>query len=371
MRTYSITAVIFMALLCGMLYPVSAVTVGFSSAEGYSDGGLNNNALWVAHSNAVVDTSGSARVSVPAYNEATFQAGEVVQTGGVYRCSIDFSFTEANDSHASAAAFKDLLNISYSAASTPGEMLKIGLRRNYPGFSLTLKTDWKYTDNVAVIAAGSTQSSQISADLLGITRDTNLDSDALRIEVELTRGLNDNDWSVQAYLYNISASSPVEIGELSATGVVFPAPSFVFGGFGGGQSDSNSGVSNRQVDTFRFEAVDNSPPEVEPPAPGTVPADLNQNGIPDLAELLAPAIAQFPPALDSDGDGRSNLEEAQTGTDPFDPLSVFNRSNMAFTGGSQDEIEFSFDSVANVRYRVSYSETLEAGSWIPAGDVTA
>lgn len=98
------------------------------------------------------------------------------------------------------------------------------------------------------------------------------------------------------------------------------------------------------------------------PSASAAPADLNQNGIPDLAELYIPAVAQFPPATDSDSDGRSNLEEIQAGTDPFDESSVFRQSNLGYLNEASDDLEFTFSSVEGVRYQIQSTETL-TGTW--------
>lgn len=131
--------------------------------------------------------------------------------------------------------------------------------------------------------------------------------------------------------------------------------------------DDNWGHGNLvgigEVQFFTPPATVIPPAPLDPPPVGPLPADLNQNGIPDLAEIVTPAIAEFPPAEDTDGDGVSNLDETKTGTDPFDKNSYFGPTNIAYTTEVPEGLDFTFNTVSGVRYRVEMSELLDSGSW--------
>lgn len=99
-------------------------------------------------------------------------------------------------------------------------------------------------------------------------------------------------------------------------------------------------------------------------------ADLNQNGYPDLKELIDPLLAQFPAGEDSDLDGYSNQAESLAGTDPFDetssPMSAqlslasLSAAGVKTTSGSETNsvLAFRFRSVPGVRYAVEYTPAL-------------
>jgi len=69
------------------------------------------------------------------------------------------------------------------------------------------------------------------------------------------------------------------------------------------------------------------------------------------------------PALDSDGDGTSNLAEFRAGTVPTNPASVFKiTSTSKIAGGA---VAFSFSSVSGKSYRVDFRNSLGSGDWMP------
>jgi hypothetical protein len=97
--------------------------------------------------------------------------------------------------------------------------------------------------------------------------------------------------------------------------------------------------------------------------------DADADGMADdweTAHLLNP---QNPAdaAADSDGDGRTNLEEHQSGTDPDDPQSVLTVVSLE-AGGSAT---VSFLAESNMTYSVDYRDRLEFGVWQKLADVVA
>ena len=89
--------------------------------------------------------------------------------------------------------------------------------------------------------------------------------------------------------------------------------------------------------------------------------DENNNGASDVWERLYGSLTE--PDVDSDGDGFTNRQEAEAGTDPNDPDDVpFLASLDATTPG---EIRSAFKASAGIRYQIFASPDLI--SWFPAG----
>ena len=82
------------------------------------------------------------------------------------------------------------------------------------------------------------------------------------------------------------------------------------------------------------------------PMPLKAAIDRNGNGMSDIWELTYGASA-LPPSVDTDGDGYSNLQESQAGTDPFNRDS-FPRLTILLI--SPDSLEISWDTVAGKWY---------------------
>ncbi|MEM7603463.1 MAG: DUF1800 family protein, partial [Verrucomicrobiota bacterium] len=101
------------------------------------------------------------------------------------------------------------------------------------------------------------------------------------------------------------------------------------------------------------------------PGPVYGSADVNANGLPDLAEIFHPGITEVSLSVDSDGDGHSNFDEATARTDPFDAQSFLESLSLATAATSGDEVDFTFSSVAGVSYQIEVSDSLE--SWTPVG----
>jgi len=70
-------------------------------------------------------------------------------------------------------------------------------------------------------------------------------------------------------------------------------------------------------------------------------------------------------SADPDGDGWSNLQEYESGTDPNDPSSYLKVSDIQVSG---NDVVVSFTSVTGKIYRVDRSDTLQSGSWMTVQD---
>ncbi|TLD69298.1 DUF1800 family protein [Phragmitibacter flavus] len=93
--------------------------------------------------------------------------------------------------------------------------------------------------------------------------------------------------------------------------------------------------------------------------------DKNANSQSDIWELHFNAF-NLTPGLDADNDGYSNLQEATSGTDPFDPTSL-PQLKIEADGSS---IHTFWSTLPGKRYRIDTSETLLPNSWQPLLTIT-
>jgi len=88
--------------------------------------------------------------------------------------------------------------------------------------------------------------------------------------------------------------------------------------------------------------------------------DLDSNGLGDVWEAKFQPDGLLPGG-DNDGDGRSNLEESQAGTDPLDGRSVFTIRGIAPQGA---QLRLTWPTQAGKRYQLQFTTTpAVAGSW--------
>ena len=90
--------------------------------------------------------------------------------------------------------------------------------------------------------------------------------------------------------------------------------------------------------------------------------DQNHNEMSDVFEALYPSAAN--PALDSDADGTSNLEESIAGTNPLSGASRFDFSSVNSGVGT---VSGQWQSTLGKRYQFQMSPTMEVGTWVDAG----
>ncbi len=338
------------------------------------------------------ETTGDFRVVVfengyttlPGNSEARLLEPETIEEGFIYQTYLDFALHEPDDATANANPNHAIVNCGFYAGGNTDERLKIGLSRTDTNtYALHLQTD-ETISSAPPITSGAIVSSPIPKSSLGlfqIPRDRN-DPDipnhrVLRLLVQLTRGVDDSDWTITGRLFDRSDSTtPIEeVGSISASGVTFNTADALTAGFGGGADPIDgfpvqpvTGISSRAIDSFNFErfrAFVPAEPILTPPAdnPAESAADLNNNGIPDIGEILHPQIVQFPIGEDSDNDGISNRDELRAQTDPFDPTSLFREIRITNEPGLSDNIRLTFNSVPQVGYRVDFTEDLGSGVW--------
>lgn len=83
------------------------------------------------------------------------------------------------------------------------------------------------------------------------------------------------------------------------------------------------------------------------------PSDTNANGLPDFWEAL---YGVTNPLADNDGDGKNNLEEYQSNTNPTNAASVIKITGEVRAANGHTTITWA--SIGGVRYRVQYSDGL-------------
>jgi len=99
--------------------------------------------------------------------------------------------------------------------------------------------------------------------------------------------------------------------------------------------------------------------------------DFNNDGLPDCWEIAYfGSIYTYGPNSDPDGDGLSNLQEFQLGTDPTVPNTGTMVNTMVLPVYNADgTFGFSALGVLNQQYRVQSSSSLQPGSWTDVTNV--
>jgi hypothetical protein len=83
------------------------------------------------------------------------------------------------------------------------------------------------------------------------------------------------------------------------------------------------------------------------------PADSDEDGMSNAFETQYPTASE--PDIDTDGDGKSNLEEFRAGTIPTDSQSRFQVTDISRDG---NDVQIVFHAIAGKRYRVGATTTL-------------
>ena len=91
---------------------------------------------------------------------------------------------------------------------------------------------------------------------------------------------------------------------------------FVVGTSNSGQAALSADVAGSGTNSCNLAAYTNL---LSDPPPTSTVVDTNNNGLPDYWENQYPCVKDADPAGDADGDGVSNLDEFNAGSDPCDP----------------------------------------------------
>jgi hypothetical protein len=89
--------------------------------------------------------------------------------------------------------------------------------------------------------------------------------------------------------------------------------------------------------------------------------DTNRNGLPDDWERAYFGNASAVPDEDTDGDGFTNLQEYEAGTNPLDPADAPGITSTEPTG---NDVIVSFKTILGKKYAVEYRDVVPDGPWI-------
>src|SRR5262249_51538064 len=94
--------------------------------------------------------------------------------------------------------------------------------------------------------------------------------------------------------------------------------------------------------------------------------DADQDGIPDYWEVAHGLSASdtADAGADADGDGLTNLQEFQAGTDPLDPSSALQIVSMQESGGY---LQLTFNTTVGKAYRIESNDDYPTQNWILVG----
>jgi len=363
---------ISVGILLGFSAGCYADTVTFSTGEGYTSGNLGSHPQWLS-TNRVNMNGPEGRLELNGFVDAVHSEGEPLNTGDIYTAQIDFSFRAGDQNSVTNAPNRSIINVSlYGDNVITENRLKIGLSRVASEYAISVQDTWNSNAGGLEFTGGAIRSSAIDASSLGIVRDSNLQTDPLRLRIIVTKGVGQREWRVTGELLNNLSGGGDVIASVNVSGLFYETTDTLRAGFGSGQSNANAGIGNRFINEFQFSRTGRGFDVSIPSVTQTFGSlDINGNDIADFAELTAPTIAQLPREADSDGDGISNIGEARAGTDPFDSSSFFRTRNFSRAALSGNSVLFSFASVPGVRYQVQYSDSLEGGTWRGLQSLTA
>lgn len=301
---------------------------------GYQNGLLTDNINWGGNSGFVVDTNGSGTATLPEGGGNVACQTYLSSDADVYRYSVDFAFqtnawTETN--------FKTAFTLSASDAvsSWSTERLTLDLQRNADMYRLYLFHSGGSGGQLAAAVNFADMSSGGGW------------SQTLTLSLELEAG--ESDWIARFSLTNKTEGVLLTSAEkVFAPGAAFAAASAL-------QLKMSALNSDAGLDSFAVYSVD---------------LQKSMGASPQLTGLEA-FLADYnlsDPSLDSDYDGRSNLEEYAFGGNPTNPAVSGYPPVLGYNDGWFSMVQpVVADTNAGITVWVEICDDLNVGAWTNAG----
>jgi hypothetical protein len=244
-----------------------AAVVNFTAAEGYSGDGsswpsrLSNqtnttDAGWIetvggGTGRFRVDSNGSGSVNIDGdvgYNKGVYQQG-LSASQSTYTAAVGFRFDRSTDELASN---RKILAVEFTEAASGGNRLAMQVERMSGANSAKYRLSfWDNTgsSNTSQADGWSDESDWGFADALDAT------SDALRLELTLSRGVDASSWSAVGVLQNLdtgfSVTNTVALFDTSAAYFTDP----LYAVMNSADKDADANISNRVIDQFEVTAI--------------------------------------------------------------------------------------------------------------------
>lgn len=250
------------SLFAGLNY-AHAVSIEFTSAEGYTDDSpLNNNADWGGHSNFTVDNSGNGTVildGASSYKKVFYKSSNLSVTSSQYSLEANFRFNRI--AQATLSSNKIVLGIEFGEKpATNASRIAINLqRRNYNASKYRLT----FSDNSGN-SNTTGNSSNIDEGELGFGAD-DATSDLLSLRLELNRGDDASKWTATGYLFNLESATPnmpiltFNSGDFDTISEFFNDP--LIGFINSSNTELDSQTSNRIIENFSILSASPTAPQ--------------------------------------------------------------------------------------------------------------
>lgn len=331
------------------------LNVEFSAEQGYEPGKLfGQETLWTGHDDTLIAVDSSTNyVAISTAN--TWQqsiytespgSNTVTEVGGGFRfqrtagAAAGFYTTLGFELRDEAALSGSLLRAALIRTTSSNTPFRIGFA-DQSGSSVFENSD-AFSESELGFGAGDDQ------------------SDDLKLSLKATRGATSNDWTCVLTLSNLTAGT--QVSQLTVTNVETTAAFYesdLYGAFTTGNLETDSMVSNRQLESFY---ISSSNPALSP----------YQSWIASYGLVGSDADS----GADPDGDNLTNIEEYGLGGNPNDSGDIGNtpvHSIVADAGTNWFQFVHVERSApdAGVLYAVEVTQDLVSGNWTNAGIISA
>ncbi|MFD2255575.1 PEP-CTERM sorting domain-containing protein [Luteolibacter algae] len=234
---------------------VVVYSADFTDTNTFTNGALNGQDGWAtSNSGAVIGVTGA---TVDGFKDHVNGSGATVVSGATYTSTVTFTYTDNSGGVGNGPHFGASI---YNGSSADAEEINIMLKRSgNNSYRLGLYTNWGNTN----ASVGFQQSGTFSGVDIGFVPDANdpmlndVFSDVLRLSITLTAGADANSWNATGRLFNVTTNTEVQTwNSTPANNLVFAAAdgTSIYGGFGGGQSNSNQNIQDRTALEYSFES---------------------------------------------------------------------------------------------------------------------